>query len=66
MAELYEKINDSTLKVTYEKAETFNYDLLLKKKAFYEAELAKVNKLVAEAVKLGLLTKDQLIQLEIK
>ena len=60
MADVFEKVDDNTLKIKYEKAENHNYDMMLRRKSKLEAELAYINKLIVEAVKLGIVSKEQL------
>jgi len=55
MADSYVKIDDKRIQVATEKVEIHNIDMLKKKHAFISAELAKVEKLIEEAGKLGVL-----------
>ena len=81
MTDEYTKISDSEIKVvkteTKEVEHTYNYDFLIKQKATIEAqkaremaqrdlEIAEVNALLAECVKLGITAEPEPIEEPIK
>lgn len=57
MADVFEKVDDSTVKKIFQKEETYNIQMLKRKRELYAAELAKIDKLIEEAGKLGVIAQ---------
>jgi hypothetical protein len=57
MADSYIKIDNSTIKKTSQKEEVLNIDMLKKRKEMLDAELARVNEAIAQALLLGVIPR---------
>ena len=54
MADSFVKVDNNRIKKIYSKEETVSYNMLLSRKEFLEAELTKVNAMIAAADGLGI------------